>query len=165
MTCISGLLGVDFPAVYMCSFCQSLDPCVSETSYPFLRSLCQKWKYGYENGLFSWYSNNSVTVKHEGHFQLILTLLLGVMRNYKLSGASDLQRRKHSIIVLLHKNSVTCSGCLLNWNKFLCIYFVHVVTINWQSSNCILQWCKYYSKLQALTLSSQASGDLALLTR
>jgi len=131
--------------------------------YP-LNSLCQKWKYGYENGMFSWCSSNSVTFKHEGHFPLILTLLLGVKRNYKLSGAPDFQRRKHSVIVSLYKHSLTCSGSLLNWSKFL-VYFVHVVTINWQSSNCIRQQCKHYSKLQALALSSQASGDLALLTR
>jgi len=49
-----------------------------------------------------------------GHFPLILTLLLGVKRNYKLSGAPDLQRRKHSVIVSLYKHSLTYSGFLLN---------------------------------------------------
>jgi hypothetical protein len=50
----------------------------------------------------------------EGHFPLILSLFLEVKRNYKLSGVPDLQRRKHSIIVLLYKHSLTCSGSLLN---------------------------------------------------
>jgi hypothetical protein len=92
-----------------------------ETSYP-LNSLCQKWKYGYEIGMFSWCSSNSVTFKCKGLFPLILTLLLEVKRNYKLSGAPDLQRRKQSIIVSLYKHSLTCSGSLLNWNKFLDLF-------------------------------------------
>lgn len=58
-------------------------PCASETLYP-LNSLCQKWKSGYANGMFSWCSSNSATVKHEGNFPLISALLLGCKRNYKL---------------------------------------------------------------------------------
>jgi len=93
-----------------------------ETSYP-LNSLCQKWKYGYKNGMFSWCSSNNVTFKHEGHFPLILTLLLGVKRNCILSGAPDLQSRKHSVIISLYKHSLNFSGCLLNWNKFLDLFY------------------------------------------